>query len=55
MGHEKIWHGGNNATQTPFANMDFLSPQPGRGSDLFFGVSGKSNLFFSVPNGYEFE
>jgi hypothetical protein len=32
-----------------------LCSWPGRGSDLFWGVSGKSNLFFSIPNGHEFE
>jgi hypothetical protein len=33
----------------------YRRPTVGRGSDLFLGVSGKSNLFFSIPNGHEFE
>jgi hypothetical protein len=32
MGHEKISRGGRSAGETPFAYMDFLSPQPPEGS-----------------------
>jgi hypothetical protein len=32
-GHEIIWRGGMSASQTPFAPMDFLSPQPPEGQE----------------------
>jgi hypothetical protein len=34
--------------------VDGAWPRAWRGSDLFLGVSGKSNLVFSIPKGYQY-